>query len=546
MSRHPKEETYRRVFKRPNDKTPDILAAAAATAADDFLLGEPESERAGRTGGGGCCCNRCKKFFSHGGGRDHRSLQQSPKAGIPPRPRRGAFRLTLGPKARSKGRSRRPYAAETAVQWGFRERTSAHRPIPVVRPAIRGSLQVAGSSHSERCNQSAFRTQRFVIMNSAHDCVRGFRFSICLGALASLAGFIDRIGECHAARQARRSDGRDPRLAAAVSQPTILLSSADISALMKPADYLKAVESGFIAARKGQTASPHPLHIPVPLGGFHAKGAHLASGRGYVALKLNGNLPGNPERTGLPTIQGALLLCDAASGSLLAVMDSIEITLRRTAAASALAARHLARPNSRTLLICGCGQQAGPHVEALIEVLPIRRIFAWDIGAGRAASFAERMSQSFDIAAAPVSRLEDASRLSDVIVTCTTSRTAFLTSEHVSPGAFIAAVGADSSTKSEITPQLMERATVVVDVLDQCVDMGDLRLAIASSALSLTDVYGDLGELADGAKPGRTHDDEITLFDSTGTAIEDVASAAMIYERARSLGRGLPFVFAPA
>jgi alanine dehydrogenase len=331
-----------------------------------------------------------------------------------------------------------------------------------------------------------------------------------------------------------------------MSRPTLLLSSADISALMKPADYLIAVESGFIAARKGRTASPHPLHIPVSLGGFHAKGAYLASEQSYVALKFNGNLPGNSERAGLPTIQGALLLCDAQTGSLLAVMDSIEITLRRTAAASALAARYLARPNSQTLLICGCGQQAGSHVEALIEILPIRRIFVRDIDGPRAGAFAKQVSQAFNIPVEPVSRFEDVSRLSDVIVTCTTSRTAFLKPGHVSPGTFIAAVGADSASKSEIAPQLMEQATVVVDVLDQCLVMGDLRLAIASSALSASDVYGDLGELVDGSKLGRTREDEITLFDSTGTAVEDVASAAMIYERALQAGRGLPFVFAPA
>jgi alanine dehydrogenase len=140
--------------------------------------------------------------------------------------------------------------------------------------------------------------------------------------------------------------------------------------------------------------------------------------------------------------------------------------------------------------------------------------------------------------------LEEASRRSDVIVTCTTASKPFLVPEHVAPGAFIAAVGADSPTKSEIAPQLMERATVVVDVLDQCVAMGDLRLAIASSSVSSTDVYGDLGELADGSKPGRTRPDEITLFDSTGTAIEDVACAAVIYERARLGGRAAVFDFA--
>ncbi|MDP3739261.1 MAG: ornithine cyclodeaminase family protein [Hyphomonadaceae bacterium] len=327
-----------------------------------------------------------------------------------------------------------------------------------------------------------------------------------------------------------------------MSRPTILLSNIDMRALVTPADYLKAVESGFVAARKGRASSPHPMHIPVQHGGFHAKGAQLITERGYVALKLNGNLPGNPERTGLPTIQGALLLCDAETGAVLSVMDSIEITLRRTAAASALAAQHLARPDSRTLLICGCGQQAEPHVEAFMGVLPIRKVFAWDIDEGRASLFVKRIGDSLGVAVRAVSRLEDMSRDCDVIATCTTSRTAFLKAEHVSPGSFIAAVGADSASKSEITPELMERATVVVDSLDQCLAMGDLRLTIASSALSSTDVYGDLGELADGSKPGRTREDEITIFDSTGTAIEDVASAAMVYERALAAHRGLPFV----
>jgi ornithine cyclodeaminase/alanine dehydrogenase-like protein (mu-crystallin family) len=327
-----------------------------------------------------------------------------------------------------------------------------------------------------------------------------------------------------------------------MSRPTILISSIDMRALMTPADYLTAVESGFIAARHGRASSPHPMHIPVPLGGFHAKGAYLTTDRGYVALKLNGNLPGNPERTGLPTIQGALLLCDAETGAMLSVMDSIEITLRRTAAASALAARHLARSNSQTLLICGCGQQAEPHVEALMGVLPIRKVFAWDMDVERASLFARQIGDGLGVAAHAVSRLEDASRGCDVIVTCTTSRTAFLKPEHVPRGCFIAAVGADSASKSEIAPELMERAIVVVDSFDQCVTMGDLRLAIASSALSSTDVHGDLGELADGARPGRTREDEITLFDSTGTAIEDVASAAMVYERALAAGRGLSVV----
>jgi ornithine cyclodeaminase/alanine dehydrogenase-like protein (mu-crystallin family) len=324
-----------------------------------------------------------------------------------------------------------------------------------------------------------------------------------------------------------------------MSRPALILSSADIRALMKPADWFRAVESGFLASKQGRTLSPAPLHIPVPGGGFHAKGAYLAADRGYVALKLNGNLPGNPERTGLPTIQGAVLLCDAGTGSVLAILDSIEVTLMRTAAASAVAASRLARKASSTMLVCGCGQQAMPHAVALMDVLPIRRLFVSDIDAGKAAAFARAAKDRLGIPVETVPCFADVSARCDVIVTCTTSAVAFLGAEHLSPGAFVAAVGADSSSKSEIAPDLMEQAKVVVDVFEQCVAMGDLRLALASSALSSSDVHADLGDIVSGARPGRTNEREIIVFDSTGTAIEDVASAAMIYERACEHGAGL-------
>ena len=330
-----------------------------------------------------------------------------------------------------------------------------------------------------------------------------------------------------------------------MSRPTLLLSNSDIRALMKPADWFRAVEAGFLASKQGRTLSPAPMHIPVPGGGFHAKGAYLAGDQSYVALKLNGNLPGNPERSGFPTIQGAVLLCDAGTGSVLAILDSIEVTLMRTAAASAVAASRLAKRTSRTMLVCGCGRQAMPHIVALLDVLPVRKVFVSDIDAGKAEAFARSARSMLGIAIEAVSCFGDVSSRCEVIVTCTTSTMAFLGAEHLSPGAFVAAVGADSSGKSEIAPDLMEQAKVVVDVLEQCVAMGDLRLAMASSALSSSDVYADLGDIVSGAVPGRTNDDEIIVFDSTGTAIEDVASVAMIYERAIQSGRGASFAFAP-
>jgi ornithine cyclodeaminase/alanine dehydrogenase-like protein (mu-crystallin family) len=152
-----------------------------------------------------------------------------------------------------------------------------------------------------------------------------------------------------------------------------------------------------------------------------------------------------------------------------------------------------------------------PHAVALADVLPIRKIFAADIDFGKAETFAQAARTRLGIAAEAVRCFNDVSRQSDVIATCTTSTAAFLGSEHLSRGEFVAAVGADSSGKSEIAPDLMEQAKVVVDVFDQCVAMGDVRLAIASSALSSTDIHADLGDIVSGAKPGRMTEEKSSL-----------------------------------
>lgn len=311
---------------------------------------------------------------------------------------------------------------------------------------------------------------------------------------------------------------------------TLILSRGDVAGLMGSADWVDAVETGFRAAVEGRAEAPPPMTIEGEGGAFHAKGASLRGERPYVALKLNGNFAGNPAQRSLPTIQGAILLCDGGTGSLLAIMDSIEVTLRRTAAATALAARYLARPDAATILICGCGEQGRAQLAALRDVLPLSRVLLWDAEPARAGAMSGETAADLDAAA----------READAIVTCTTSRAPFLTAEMVRPGTFVAAVGADSPDKSEIEPGLMAKALVVADILDQCAVMGDLRHAIEAGAMERSDVHAELGELVTGRKAGRTADEQITLFDSTGTALQDVAAAALIYERA--LERDFPSV----
>lgn len=301
---------------------------------------------------------------------------------------------------------------------------------------------------------------------------------------------------------------------------------------MDCAAYLAAVEAGFRSYASGHASVPMPLHIPVQNGGFHAKAARVTLDRDYVAVKVNGNFPDNPQRKGLPTIQGVVLLCDAADGCLLAVMDSIEITLKRTAAASALAARYLARKDATSVAICGCGDQGRAQLEALAEVVTIKRALAWDVDMEKTKAFAREMREILDIEVTGVENVRDATWQSDIIVTATSAQTPFLTRECVSAGTFIAAVGADSPHKSELDPELLAGSKIVVDMLAQCVVMGDLHHAIDAGVVTSADVHAELGDLCVGRKPGRTNPQEITVFDSTGVAIQDTASAAWIYQRA--------------
>lgn len=321
-----------------------------------------------------------------------------------------------------------------------------------------------------------------------------------------------------------------------MGQRSLILTQLDLKRLVSRADYLRAVEIGFRASAEGRAASPAPLHIEAEFGGLHAKAALVSAERTYLAVKANSNFAQNPALHNLPTIQGALLLFDGENGALLAIMDSIELTIMRTAAATALAAQYLARDDSRTLMICGCGVQAPAQAAAVADVRSFLRGFAWDADPARAQSFAAGMSQELGFPFEVAQSLGDAARASDVIITCTTAHEPFLDETHVMPGTFVAAVGADSPSKNEIAPALMASASVYADVTGQALTMGDSLHGVATGAMLGSDIKGDLADLVSGRVEGRSSSDEIIVFDSTGTAIEDVASAAIIYERAVGSG----------
>ena len=178
---------------------------------------------------------------------------------------------------------------------------------------------------------------------------------------------------------------------------TFVITRSDVVALLPIADCIAAVEAAFTQDAAGQAIPADVLGAHVRDGGFHIKTAGLLGAPSYFAAKINANFPANPARSGLPTIQGVLVLFDATNGAPLAIMDSAEITRLRTAATSAVAARHLSLDGASTLTICGCGLQARSHVEAIRVVRPVAQVFAYDVDANRAHAFAEEVRAALDV-----------------------------------------------------------------------------------------------------------------------------------------------------
>jgi alanine dehydrogenase len=292
----------------------------------------------------------------------------------------------------------------------------------------------------------------------------------------------------------------------------LVLGAADVLRFLPLDDCIQAIEAAFCDHGESAVISAHAAR-----GAFHVKTALV--GRRFGA-KANANFPSNPLERGLPAIQGVMLLFDADDGRPLAVLDSIELTALRTAAATAVAAKYLAPANAETATIVGCGTQGRAQLEAIRRVLPLQRVFVFDSDHERARRFAA------EIDANAVTTLE--SRDTDVWVTCTPSRLPFLRREHVRDGAFVAAVGADNPSKSEITPELMAASRVITDVTAQCVEMGDLHHALPFGA----NAAGELADVIRGRCPARVSERDIVIFDSTGAGFQDTAVASLVYDRA--------------
>ena len=301
-----------------------------------------------------------------------------------------------------------------------------------------------------------------------------------------------------------------------------LFTSRHVEAAVSPGRAVDAVRDGFVAYALGEWSMPPKVYVPAyPAGDFRAM---PALGGGHALLKWVTSFPGNPAR-GLPTVMGLVLLSSAEDGVLRAVLDAAAVTALRTGAAAVLAAETLGRPDAERTAVIGAGVNGRAAVRAFVA--RGHAVTVWDVDAARAVSVAVELG-----AAVAASREE--ALAADVVVTVTPGHEVLLPARSLRPGQHVSLMGADGPGKAEIAAEEMARVRVFCDDWEQASHNGDLVHAVEAGVVGRGDVT-ELGAVLVGGARGRQSDDDITVFDSTGLAIQDLAVALAALERAPEL-----------
>jgi ornithine cyclodeaminase len=308
-------------------------------------------------------------------------------------------------------------------------------------------------------------------------------------------------------------------------------------------DVIDAVEGGFKALAGGHVVMPPILSMEIEdhNGEVDVKTAYVP-GVDSFAIKVSPGFFDNPK-IGLPSTSGLMILFSARTGRLEALLlDNGYLTDVRTAAAGAVAARHLARENAATAAIFGTGMQARLQLRALCLVRPIRRAVFWGRDAAKAGAVAAEMSVALGIEARATADAAAAMAEADVIVTTTPARTPVLKAAWLRPGQHVTAMGSDQAGKNELEPACIARADLYVpDRLSQTRALGELRTAIAAALVDTDAPFAELGAVAAGTAQGRTSPDQLTIADLTGTGVQDTVIATLARQRAEAAGAGTDF-----
>jgi alanine dehydrogenase len=326
---------------------------------------------------------------------------------------------------------------------------------------------------------------------------------------------------------------------------TLLLRKVEVTRLITMKEVIATVEEAYKAFNSGEVLQPPYIGVDLPghRGEIDFKLGYN-QGNETISMKASsGGFKNNPADHGVPNGMGTVLLFDGRHGGLLCVMDGSLLTGLRTGASGAVSVKALARKNAKKITCIGTGNQARMQIRAIREVMKIEVIHAWSEHAESMAKFKADIESECDIPVVLAGSKQQAVEQADILVTTTRGKGSVVEAGWVRPGTHIVAIGADAPGKQEFDPEIFRRAKLVVDSIAQCVEKGETQHAIAKGIITGAGIHAEIGEILLGRKPGRESDEEITLFDSTGMAIQDNTTAAKIYRNAVKQGVGTFFEF---
>ena len=321
---------------------------------------------------------------------------------------------------------------------------------------------------------------------------------------------------------------------------TLLLNPQDVTDNAKMGEVIRAVEDAFGAYERGNAQMPAKSYIDLPQynGDFRSMPAYLeAEDWDAAGIKWVNVHPDNPEEFELPTVLGTMVYSDPRNAVPLAIMDGTTLTRLRTGAAAAVATKHLAVEDASSLGIVGAGVQSYTQLEGISQVRPIEEVMVSDVSERAVAKFIDRYEEEFDVRAGSI----DEAASCDVLSTVTPVEDPIVSREMVGEHTHVNAMGADAEGKHELANELLLSAKLVIDDYAQTTHSGEINVPWAAGVLDDDDLYGELGQIVVGERPGREPEDGVTVFDSTGLAIQDVAAAHVVYEHAEEKGNGYPF-----
>ena len=321
---------------------------------------------------------------------------------------------------------------------------------------------------------------------------------------------------------------------------TRLLNSDDVDDNTRMADVIAAIEDAFGAYARGDTQMPAKSYIDLPQynGDFRSMPAYIDAGEwDAAAVKWVNVHPDNPGDHDLPTVMGTVIYSDPETAYPLAIMDGTELTMKRTGAAAAVATDYLAIEDATSLGIIGAGVQSYTQLTAISQIRPIEEVVVSDVNDDAIEAFIEEFGDEFDVRAGSIT---DAASC-DVLSTVTPVRDPIVPQGALGEHTHVNAMGADAEGKQELDPEILLNAKLVIDDHEQCTHSGEINVPWHEGLLGDDDLHGELGDIVVGDLEGRTPEDGVTVFDSTGLAIQDVAAAHVVFQQAEADGEGTRF-----